>query len=352
MARTLLIATMRNEAPYILEWIAWHRMVGVDAFLIYSNDCDDPTDAILSRLDAIGLITWVQNSSKFGNQPQKAALNAARAHPLYDQAEWVGTIDVDEFIQIHAGAGNLEDLFAAVPDANLISLPWRMFGNAWTVEYDPAPVIAQFRMASPPYIYRPWQITGFKTLHRPLGHWASIGPHRPYDLTAKPEDIQWVGGAGQPIPEHFLVRGWRSEPGHFGDSLAQINHYGVRSAEAFLVKSDRGPPTKAETRAEFEYWCMRNFNMVEEPSAAKRLPALQAGIAELLADPELAMLQVEAEQQHRRAIAELKADPHYGALFERIVEWRPTGSFTTFRDDDKKVYDFKFPEVKNQDTSH
>lgn len=352
MAGPLLITAMRNEAPFILEWIAWHRMIGVDHFLVYSNDCDDPTDDILKRLDEIGGVTWVQNPVGFGQRPQQAALDAARAHPLYAKASWVCALDVDEFIQIHVGEGRLHDLFDAIPDANMISLPWRMFGNAGKDDYDPAPVIDQFRMAAPRFVYRPWQITGFKTLHKPLGHWAKIGPHRPYELTTPRKNPRWFGGSGQPMPDRFLERGWRSEPGHFGDDLAQVNHYGVRSTGSFLVKSDRGPPTAALKRAEFEYWCMRNFNFTQDARAAEKLPALLRELETLLNDPELRRLQSLAEDHHRRSIARLKQDPTYGPLYQRIQSWRPTGSYTTFKDGDKTVYNFKFPEVADPRTSH
>ena len=39
--RTLIVTCMKNEGPFILEWLAYHRMIGVDDFLIYTNDCDD-----------------------------------------------------------------------------------------------------------------------------------------------------------------------------------------------------------------------------------------------------------------------------------------------------------------------
>ncbi|MGB8813172.1 MAG: glycosyltransferase family 2 protein, partial [Paracoccaceae bacterium] len=41
--RTAIVTTMKNEGPFILEWIAYHRMIGVDDFLIYTNDCSDGT---------------------------------------------------------------------------------------------------------------------------------------------------------------------------------------------------------------------------------------------------------------------------------------------------------------------
>ena len=47
---------MKNEAPYIVEWIAYHRAIGVDNFLIYTNDCADSTDEVLGRLMELGIV--------------------------------------------------------------------------------------------------------------------------------------------------------------------------------------------------------------------------------------------------------------------------------------------------------
>ena len=47
----LIVTAMKNEGPFILEWAAYHLSIGFDRFLVYTNDCDDGTDAIwASRL--------------------------------------------------------------------------------------------------------------------------------------------------------------------------------------------------------------------------------------------------------------------------------------------------------------
>ncbi|WP_372837440.1 glycosyltransferase family 2 protein, partial [Puniceibacterium confluentis] len=60
---TVIVACMKNEAPYILEWIAHHRAIGVDNFLIYTNDCDDGTDVILDRLQSLGVVQHRRNDN-------------------------------------------------------------------------------------------------------------------------------------------------------------------------------------------------------------------------------------------------------------------------------------------------
>jgi hypothetical protein len=52
---------MKNEAPYILEWVAHHLVIGFDHIVVLTNDCTDTTNAILTRLDALGYVTFQPN---------------------------------------------------------------------------------------------------------------------------------------------------------------------------------------------------------------------------------------------------------------------------------------------------
>jgi hypothetical protein len=46
-----IAAPVRGEAPYLLEWIAYHRVLGIKAFLLGDNTGDDdPTSALLQAL--------------------------------------------------------------------------------------------------------------------------------------------------------------------------------------------------------------------------------------------------------------------------------------------------------------
>ena len=39
--RITAVTCVKNEGPFLLEWIAFHRIIGVTDFLFYSNDCSD-----------------------------------------------------------------------------------------------------------------------------------------------------------------------------------------------------------------------------------------------------------------------------------------------------------------------
>lgn len=59
--RALIVTCMRDEGPFILEWLAHHKSIGFTDFLIYSNDCEDGTDQILDRLHEMREITHIPN---------------------------------------------------------------------------------------------------------------------------------------------------------------------------------------------------------------------------------------------------------------------------------------------------
>ena len=128
--KTTIVTTMKNEGPFILEWLAYHRVIGVDDFLVYTNDCTDGTDTMLDMLQEKGIVQHRDNPFRDSDlKPQHAALQAADDEPVIRNSDWLVCMDVDEFINVKCGDGRLPDLFKSVGDANMISMTWRLFGN-------------------------------------------------------------------------------------------------------------------------------------------------------------------------------------------------------------------------------
>ncbi len=109
--RTAIVTTMKNEGPFILEWIAYHRTIGVDDFLIYTNDCTDGTDDDAGSVAGQGHRAAPRQPVSPGGdlKPQHAALQAAEAEPVMQNCGWGICMDVDEFINIKIGDGTLHD---------------------------------------------------------------------------------------------------------------------------------------------------------------------------------------------------------------------------------------------------
>lgn len=319
--RVAIVTTMKNEGPFILEWLAYHRAIGVDDFLVYTNDCDDGTDTMLAMLQEKGIVQHRDNRFRdTGLKPQHAALASAEKEPLIQNAGWAICMDVDEFITVHTGDGTLKALFEAVPDANMISLTWRLFGNADVEEFRDELITERFTHCAPLMTRKPHQAWGFKTLFRNIGLFKKLGVHRPKGLKPQLVDqINWVNGSGVNMPKEEYRNAWRSTVQTVGYNLVTLNHYALRSAESFLVKRDRGRVNHVDRDQGMAYWFRMNNNAEQDRSIYRMLPALQVEMDRLLADPDIAAAHAYSVARHRTRIDELKKAPKYSDFYEELT---------------------------------
>nr|MCU0801484.1 glycosyltransferase family 2 protein [Paracoccaceae bacterium] len=322
--RTAIVTTMKNEGPFILEWLAYHRAIGVDDFLIYTNDCTDGTDTMLMMLQDKGLVQHRENPFRSTDlKPQHAALQAAEEEPVMQNCGWGICMDVDEFINIKIGDGTLRALYAAMGEANMISLTWRLFGNADVHAYEDRFLLEQFTACAPQVVRKPHQAWGFKTLFRNIDIYKKLGVHRPKGL--KPDlwdQVHWLNGSGKPLPREMFRNGWRSTLETYGYDWVQLNHYAVRSAESFLVKRDRGRVNHVDRDQGMNYWFRMNFNAEQDRSIQRMIPAAQAEFARLMADPDIAAAHNAAVTAHRTKIAALRAQTTPAAFYAELTSDR------------------------------
>ena len=319
--RRVIVTTMKNEGPFILEWLAYHRAIGFDDILVYTNDCTDGTDTMLQMLERKGIVQHRENPFReSGLKPQHAALQASDDEPVVKNAAWLTCIDVDEFVNVKVGDGTLDALFQAVPDANMIAMTWRLFGNCDVHEYEDRPITEQFLRCAPEFARKPHQAWGFKTLFKNIGLFKKMGVHRPKGLNPQLwEEINWVNGSGKPLPREMFRNGWRSTTETYGYDLVQLNHYAVRSAESFLVKRDRGRVNHVDRDQGLAYWFRMNNNFEEERSIQSRLPMMRAELERLLADPEIRFAHDSAVAAHRAKIGALRATENYSKFYAELT---------------------------------
>ncbi|WP_162300815.1 glycosyltransferase family 2 protein [Alkalilacustris brevis] len=294
--RHVLVATMKNEGPFILEWVAYHRLIGFDEIIIFANDCTDGSDRLLAALDAAGLIRYFDNTPTpegLPADPQNRAYRRAFEMEAVRNAEWIMVLDADEFFNIHAGRGHLDDLFAALPDdADAFGPTWRIFGNGGITRFEDAPVITRFTRAAPRELPVSFNHYGLKTMFRP-GPVHRLGIHRPHfkGHYKRPDTpLKWLNGSGEDVTEHFRVRGWSASAATVGYDLAEVNHYMIKSSEVFLMKRWRGTANSSDPdRINFDYFDQFNSNHEAESSITRWAGPLSQRIAEIRAThPEVA----------------------------------------------------------------
>lgn len=317
--RAAVICTMRDEGPYVLEWVAHQIACGFTDILIAYNDCTDGTMQMLRQLHAKGVITAISNDGWRG-APQASAYRRAKRHlDRSAPVDWIMVLDADELLSLTPGQGDLNSFLAEAPAANLYSFNWRLFGHGGHAIFADGPVATRFTRCGPPSPKRAQ--AGVKTLFRNIFPDAVIGPHRPRWAGEVPAEArQWLGGQGEPVDEELLTHGWRNFSG--GMSLGQVNHYAVRDHESFLMKIARGRAANNRHGVHLKYWQRMAMNQHEDHSLARTAEARAAAVAELRTSARLRRLHKVAVETHQKRIAEAHDVPELEALYQTLCAER------------------------------
>ena len=317
MAGFGLITMMKDEGPRLVEWLAYHRLIGFDAVWVYSNDCRDGTDAMLDRLEAMGLCHHIRNPVPPGRKPQPHALGLAQRNRAIMDADWLMVMDGDEFLHIKTGDGTLPALLAACPDGtDGVAVTWRIMGSNGRSDWSPDPILIQFTCGARDDFRRGW---GVKTLFRPAAG-MKLGIHRPGLRGAQDRGLQWVNGSGAPMPPSFLADGWRGSAATVGYDLAEVAHFAVQSREAYVLRGDRGNVNCKPDKYDATYFAI--FDRNEDPHLGLlRWSGWVDGLVDCwLQDKTLKRLLDASIDWHARRLAELRTTPGFAARMGALAQ--------------------------------
>lgn len=316
--RLLTFTVMKNEGPFVLEWLAWQMLMGVDRVLIFTNDCDDGTDHLLDALDREGLVRHLPNpvevmAREAATAPHLTGIAYGRKLRDWREADYIFLSDVDEFPVVHQG-GTLKTLLADLDFPDAISLSENIFGTGDVFAYEDRPLTGQFTRATST---RPgkWRARrGFKSITRNDPR-LSILNHRPVARARVAAELRWFDGSGRDLPLELRHVHQKGHDARGSFDLAMLNHYALRSLESFLVKVARGDAV-VEGRIDPGYFRKRNRLEEENRSMLPHQPALAAQIAALKSLPGIAELHDACVAAHRAKIVRLKTTPLYDAVLD------------------------------------
>jgi len=311
--RVFVATCMKDEGPFILEWVAWHRAMGVTDIAVFTNDCSDGTDLILERLQAMGHVRHLPNPALATGATafQPVALNYAHFLPEMARADFFISMDVDEFINVRAGDGTLAALFAASGPFDVLVMSEMNHGSNRREHYERGWVTTLFpgHQTSTPGKFKARR--GVKSIVRLSDRVEKLRNHRP-DMRDDAGPILWLDGSGRVTP-HFQAS--REENGHDARrsfDLVRLEHFPLRSLDSYLAKMYRGDVVVTGKQVSRTYWRVRN--RMEEVSGnydAQLARAKAWHDRHLAGDAELMALHEAACEAHAARIASLMRDPAF-----------------------------------------
>lgn len=321
--RFLLVTTVKDEGPHILEWVAWHRLCGFDRILVFQNGSTDLTQRSLRVMHHHGMIEYVPNETGRSSPQIRAYARASRSQ-AFRQAEWCIAIDADEFFVSHVGSGTVGEFAERIGTADAALLNWRNYGSSGLAEMGDGLTTARFTHTHPAsQVAR--TLTGFKTLFR-TSAFDRIGIHNA--RYPKKDDIRSVNGSG--LEDGAFERlNWRcKDPGCM--ALARINHYPIRDASSFLLKTLRGRGHQDHFADWVSYWRRFERNSVEDRAIADQEVRLRAEMHRMdeISNGRLTLIRRKSHLIWRQTFASAMDIPENRAFHERIVSMIDTPPVT------------------------
>lgn len=218
-----VITLFRNEARYLKEWIEYHRMLGVDHFLLYNDRSTDNWEEVLKPYIDAKLVevipwykpeatplfpTWQVNAYKDGFARSK------------ENTKWLAFIDIDEFIVPKKNATILECLNEFFPSASGVYMCWRNFGTSGAYVDPGKPILTHLTKASD--VFHSRNASG-KSIVKVADTLIDLS-WSPHQLVLKPT-AQYYNGSGAPL--RSIGTDLQVDPVHTSDHIV-VNHYVMR----------------------------------------------------------------------------------------------------------------------------
>lgn len=238
-------AIAKDEGPYFVEWIEWHKAQGVEKFYIYDNESTDGTREILQPYIEQGIVDYTYWP---GYRRQLAAYDDCLArHRL--SSRWLAFIDLDEFI-VPVRDASIPDFLRRFEQFPAVEVNWLIYGSGGARTKEPGTMMQRFRHHSLPGHLLNRHV---KSIVNPRRVFNMIGCHEAARISGHAADSH-----GNEIRKHFRER----EP---QQDVIRINHYAVRSFQEFQEKQARGRASGKQREVKSEYFNQYDLNDIAEP---------------------------------------------------------------------------------------
>lgn len=254
-------AIFQDEAPYLREWIEYHKVVGAEHFYLYNNESNDNYLEVLAPYLAEGtveLVDWIEPDFQFSGQ-KNAYWNAIQKSQ--GQVKWLAVIDIDEYL-----VPKLHDTMPLLllsydkEDIGGLSINWQMFGTSYVSKIEEGELLTE-----------KLTLKAVENYHENLHVKSIVRP----DRVVEPPHVHYF--EYQPGCRHVNTSGETfegSRTSYVITDKAQINHYWTKDEYFFYKKK---VPRRLQWGDSLETIHQRviSLNQVEDRCIQRFIPMLK-----------------------------------------------------------------------------
>jgi len=260
-------AIIRNEGPYIVEWIEYHRLIGVERFYLYDNESADNTRELLEPYIRKGVVVY----QWYPGEKEEVAPGVTRQHLAYKDAvekcknetKWLAIIDIDEFI-VPMQNETLTEFLKDFEGYSQLLIRWVIYGSSGHKTKPEGLVIENYQNRAPfSYVNYVKAIVNPRAVIRTKTHGCWVRGLT-VDENKRPLDA-----------ERFIVT---YAPPDFSITKIRVNHYQTKSLEEYLARGkavDHTGDGKKVYKRTLEKWPNYDKNEVFDPVMEKFIGAVK-----------------------------------------------------------------------------
>ena len=137
--KVVICAIFKNEAAYLKEWIEFHKIVGVEHFYLYNNNSEDNFREVLAPYIKAGIVDLIE----WPHQQAQMAAYRDCVNNYGKLSQWVGFIDIDEFIVPKKEHTIYDFLKQFDKTRGTVIIYWRLFGTSGKLDRDRSGLITE-----------------------------------------------------------------------------------------------------------------------------------------------------------------------------------------------------------------
>jgi hypothetical protein len=258
-----MCAIFQNEAPYLKEWIEFHKLVGVQHFYLYNNLSSDNYMSVLEPYIARGEVDLIQwpfastNNEDWNVIQCKAYENAIEI--AKSESKWLAILDADEFL-FPVEEGNLVDFLKDYEEFGGLCVNWQMYGTSGVEKVLPTDLMIEKLILKAPTDYS--ENAFVKSIVRP----------RKVSHMSDPHFAKYTEGYFQVNSDKKQISG--SITPYVAADKIRINHYWTRDEWYFYnVKCARRQKWQEGYQGQINR--LRNLNHSPDYTIQRFVPALK-----------------------------------------------------------------------------